>query len=292
MAWRVTGSWRTHSAGEDRPRRLGGHSAIAVTDRSGGQHRRGADGHHAWPGYVAVPPVTGVGQHRQPFQQPRAVAHGKRERMVRVGDGNGDGEDRSAGLNQNRSAHPTAAAASPPVTSPSRAPASCQAATHRHQCQGWRPAARAASGSRRPNRPPAPPPPCLSRPSGQPTVARTRTVGKRIRRRSSPAATAPGLSCFPRMSLLAYRAEQLLSADQPISGHRAAGQWSQAVDACSAVVADQGKWCLRRSWGGVRSFQCPITEPGACRVAAAAGAGLDALPAPGWRQFRGCPRAR
>jgi hypothetical protein len=128
--------------------------------------------------------------------------------------------------------------------------------------------------------------------SGQPTVARTPTAGKHIGRRSSPAATAPGLSCFPRMSLLAYRAEQLLSADQPISGHRAAGQWSQAVDACSAVVADQGKWCLRRSWGGVRSFQCPITEPGACRVAAAAGAGLDALPAPGWRQFRGCPRAR
>jgi hypothetical protein len=138
--WRVTGSRRVPSAGEDRPWRLGGHSAIAVTDRSAGQHRRGADGHHAWPGYVAVPPVTGVGQHRQPFQQARAFARGKRERMVGVGDGGGDGEDRSAGLNRNRSAHPTAAAASPPVTSPSRAPASCQAATHRHRCQGWRPA--------------------------------------------------------------------------------------------------------------------------------------------------------
>lgn len=80
--WRVTGSRRIPSAGEDRSGRLGGHSAIAVTDRSAGQHRRGADGHHDWLGYVAVPPVTGVGQHRQPFQQAGAVARGKRERMV------------------------------------------------------------------------------------------------------------------------------------------------------------------------------------------------------------------
>jgi hypothetical protein len=68
-----------------------GHAAVA------GRHRRGADGQHAGQGVPSAPPVTGVGQHRQPLQQVRAVGHGERARMVGVGDGGGDGDDRSAG---------------------------------------------------------------------------------------------------------------------------------------------------------------------------------------------------
>jgi Transposase, Mutator family len=51
----------------------------------------GADGQHAGQGMPTSPPVTGVGQHRQPLQQARALAQGKRARMAGVGNGSGDG---------------------------------------------------------------------------------------------------------------------------------------------------------------------------------------------------------
>jgi hypothetical protein len=51
----------------------------------------GADGQHAGQGVSSSPPVTGVGDHRQPLQQARALGHGKRARIVGVGDGGGDG---------------------------------------------------------------------------------------------------------------------------------------------------------------------------------------------------------
>jgi DNA-binding LacI/PurR family transcriptional regulator len=77
--------------GQDRPGRISGPLGDRGQAAGTGRHRRGADGQHAGQGVSSAPPVTGVGDHRQPLQQARAVAQGKRAGMVGVGDGGGDG---------------------------------------------------------------------------------------------------------------------------------------------------------------------------------------------------------
>jgi hypothetical protein len=60
--------------GQDRPGRVGGPLGDRGHRPGAGRHRRGTDGQHAGQGMSSSPPVTGVGDHRQPLQQARALA--------------------------------------------------------------------------------------------------------------------------------------------------------------------------------------------------------------------------
>jgi hypothetical protein len=83
----------THAQrGQDRPGRVGGPLGDRGHAAGAGHHRRGADSQHAGQGVASAPPVTGVGEHRQPLQQARALAHGKQAGMAGVGHGGGNGE--------------------------------------------------------------------------------------------------------------------------------------------------------------------------------------------------------
>ena len=73
--------------GQDRPGRVGSPLGDCGHRPGAGQHRRGADGQHAGQGVPPSPPVTGVGDRGQAFQQARAFAQGKRAGMVGVGGG-------------------------------------------------------------------------------------------------------------------------------------------------------------------------------------------------------------
>jgi hypothetical protein len=77
--------------GQDRPGRVSGPLGDRGHTPGAGQHRRRADGEHAGQGVPPSPSVTRVGDHRQPFQQARAVARNEQAGMVKVGDGSGDG---------------------------------------------------------------------------------------------------------------------------------------------------------------------------------------------------------
>jgi hypothetical protein len=89
----AAGEWVTAQAqrGQDRPGRVGGPLGDRGYRPGAGRHCRGADGQHADQGVASAPPVTRVGEHRQPLQQARTLAQGKRARMVGVGDGGEDG---------------------------------------------------------------------------------------------------------------------------------------------------------------------------------------------------------
>ena len=72
----------------------------------------------------------------------------------------------------------------------------------------------------------------------------------------------------------------------------AQGSDSAGARCLPRLLLGLSRFLLTRHSVGRAVVQRPISGLGACCVAAGAGAGLDALPAPGWRQYRGCPRAR
>jgi hypothetical protein len=88
---RVSGSQRTPSAARIGQGASVAHSAIAVTLRAPAATAAALTASTLARGVPSARPVTGVGEHRQPFQQARAVAQGKRAGMVGVGDGGGNG---------------------------------------------------------------------------------------------------------------------------------------------------------------------------------------------------------
>jgi hypothetical protein len=100
---RVSGSRRT-KRGQDRPGRVSGPLGDRGHTPGAGQHRRSANGEHAGQGMPPSPPVTRVGDRRQPFQQARAFARNEQASMVKDGDGSGDGR-RSGGRHGGPSGH-------------------------------------------------------------------------------------------------------------------------------------------------------------------------------------------